>query len=507
MFEADDRIGGHTNTIRVDDPRGDVWVDTGFIVHNDRNYPHFAGPAGRARGRDAAGGDGDVDRLRRRRVRVRQHPARALRPALEPAAAAVLAPDRRPASLQPRGPPARRARRRADGRRVPARLRLLALVHRARDRSRDLGRLVGRPAPAIWDFPLGFLAEFLDNHGQLQLTGRPRWRTIAGGSRAYVERLIAPLRDRIRTGAAVRRIERLGRRGRDRGRRLRDRGLRRGRRRRPLRPGAGDARRPHTSRARRCSERCATSQTRRSCTPTPRLMPRRRRAWASWNFHLADRPGARTAVTYWMNNLQRLDCERDYFVTLNRRERIDPACGDRGDRLRASGDHPRQRRRAAALGRDQRPRPDPLLRRVLALGLSRGRLLERDPRLRRLLESRSLPAASAGSRAARCPPRAGARAGAGRMTASALYEGWVRHRRVDAGRARVPLPDLHGLPRPRRAARGARPAAGLVGAAPGAGVVSALRSPRRSGQAARRVGARRGRRESSATGRAGRSGC
>ena len=55
------------------------------------------------------------------------------------------------------------------------------------------------------------------------------------------------------------------------------------------------------------------------------LMPRRRRAWASWNFHLADEARDRTAVTYWMNNLQRLDCERDYFVTLNLSERIDPA--------------------------------------------------------------------------------------------------------------------------------------------------------------------------------------
>ena len=52
-------------------------------------------------------------------------------------------------------------------------------------------------------------------------------------------------------------------------------------------------------------------------------MPRRRRAWASWNFHLADPAPERTAVTYWMNNLQRLDADRDYFVTLNLTDRID----------------------------------------------------------------------------------------------------------------------------------------------------------------------------------------
>jgi predicted NAD/FAD-binding protein len=54
------------------------------------------------------------------------------------------------------------------------------------------------------------------------------------------------------------------------------------------------------------------------------LMPRRRAAWASWNFHLGERPAAGSTVTYWMNNLQRLGAEREYFVTLNRGESIDP---------------------------------------------------------------------------------------------------------------------------------------------------------------------------------------
>ena len=56
------------------------------------------------------------------------------------------------------------------------------------------------------------------------------------------------------------------------------------------------------------------------------LMPKRHRAWASWNFHLNNPdtdPSSRTAVTYWMNNLQRLDAERDYFVSLNLGGRIE----------------------------------------------------------------------------------------------------------------------------------------------------------------------------------------
>ncbi len=53
-------------------------------------------------------------------------------------------------------------------------------------------------------------------------------------------------------------------------------------------------------------------------------MPKRRAAWSSWNFHLTDEAVDGTAITYWMNNLQRLDADRDYFVTLNRTDRIDP---------------------------------------------------------------------------------------------------------------------------------------------------------------------------------------
>jgi predicted NAD/FAD-binding protein len=55
------------------------------------------------------------------------------------------------------------------------------------------------------------------------------------------------------------------------------------------------------------------------------LMPRRRRAWASWNFHLTGEPSNRATLTYWMNNLQDLDARDDYFVTLNMEERIDEA--------------------------------------------------------------------------------------------------------------------------------------------------------------------------------------
>jgi predicted NAD/FAD-binding protein len=66
------------------------------------------------------------------------------------------------------------------------------------------------------------------------------------------------------------------------------------------------------------------------------LLPRRRAAWSSWNFHLAPEPARGTTVTYWMNNLQRLRGEHQLLVTLNRGGEIDP------DKVlrRFSYDHP-----------------------------------------------------------------------------------------------------------------------------------------------------------------------
>ena len=54
------------------------------------------------------------------------------------------------------------------------------------------------------------------------------------------------------------------------------------------------------------------------------LLPRRRRAWASWNFHLRDEPVGRTTVTYHMNRLQSLRAGQELCVTLNQTEAIDP---------------------------------------------------------------------------------------------------------------------------------------------------------------------------------------
>ncbi|HEX5619441.1 MAG TPA: FAD-dependent oxidoreductase, partial [Solirubrobacteraceae bacterium] len=178
----------------------------------------------------------------------------------------------------------------------------------------------------MWTFPARFLVEFFDNHGMLGLRGRPRWRTVSGGSKRYVEALTAPFAERIRLSTPVHTIERFEDRV-------------------EVTPAGGEPEAfdeiviaAHADQALAMladptpAEReilgAFPYQANEAVLHTDRrLLPRRRRAWASWNYHLppaGSAPGPAT-VTYHMNRLQSLDAGEDYCVTLNRTEAIDPA--------------------------------------------------------------------------------------------------------------------------------------------------------------------------------------
>ena len=322
VFEAERRIGGHTNTIRVSDPRGEIWVDTGFIVHNDRNYPRFTAlleelgidsqPA--EMGMSICTSDGRFEFANTRRGLFAQR-SNLLRPSFWALIRDQLRFNRDVRPLAGR----------TDTPTVGEFLRDAGYSRWFCERAiaPEISAVWSAGSDSIWDFPLGFFAEFLSNHGQLQLTGRPRWRTIPGGSRSYVERLVERLEGRIRAGAPVRRIERLGDCVAVQAEGCEteyfdevviathsDQAL---------------AMIADPSIAEREVLGAIPYQRNEAVLHTDAsLMPRRRRAWASWNFHLDASAASRTAITYWMNNLQRLDAERDYFVTLNAGDRIAP---------------------------------------------------------------------------------------------------------------------------------------------------------------------------------------
>jgi predicted NAD/FAD-binding protein len=174
----------------------------------------------------------------------------------------------------------------------------------------------------MWTFPAGFLAEFFENHRVLQLRDRPSWRSITGGSRRYVEALIEPFRDRVHLRAPVRRIHRCPREvvlALDDSCETFDEVVIAVHSDRALRMLADP------SAAEKAALGAITYQRNEAVLHTDStLMPRRRAAWASWNYHLAQRPTGRTAVTYHMNRLQSLEADRDFFVSLNMSEAIDP---------------------------------------------------------------------------------------------------------------------------------------------------------------------------------------
>jgi uncharacterized protein len=323
VYEASDRIGGHTHTVPVTAADGTHWIDTGFIVFNDRNYPEFEallgelGVASRPSHMSFSVSDG-------RRFEYAGTPRGLFaRPAqlLSPSFLGML----------------------RDWRRFNREARALigmngtapSLGHWLEQQgfSRHfVERLIVPQASAVWSadpaqmwtFPASFMAEFFDNHGMYSLRDRPQWRTVSGGSRSYVEAIVAPWRDRVRTGTPVRRIERLAD-----GVRIEADGCESERFDQVVIATHSDqalALLADPSEAERDVLGAIPYQRNEAVLHTDeRLMPRRRAAWSSWNFHLTPQPAAGTTVTYWMNKLQRLDARQDYFVTLNRTEEIDPA--------------------------------------------------------------------------------------------------------------------------------------------------------------------------------------
>jgi predicted NAD/FAD-binding protein len=176
----------------------------------------------------------------------------------------------------------------------------------------------------MWSFPASFMAEFFDNHGMFSLRDRPRWRTVQDGSRSYVGAITAPWRDRIRLRAPVRSIERF-----DEGVRIAADGCESEEFDQVVIATHSDqalAMLADPSEAEGEILGAIPYQRNEAVLHTDTaLLPRRRSAWASWNFHLTEPASERTTVTYWMNNLQRLRAEREFLLTLNRSEAIDPA--------------------------------------------------------------------------------------------------------------------------------------------------------------------------------------
>ncbi|MGE0845154.1 MAG: NAD(P)/FAD-dependent oxidoreductase [Flavobacteriaceae bacterium] len=324
LFEREPRLGGHANTVDVATADGVVPVDTGFIVYNRPCYPnltalyeHLGVETHGTRMSFSVSLDGGAYEY-------------------EGSTLGMFAQGRNLVSL-------RHWRMVRDifrfFRQAAADIRAagpeISLGDYLREAGYGRGFIDDHILPmgaAIWStpacemlrFPARAFVEFYDNHGLLSALGRPEWRTVVGGSRVYVEALAADMRAVARTAAPVTALRRFP----DRVEIVAggvadsfddvvvathaDEAL-------ALLADADAAERDMLGAFRYAANRAVLHT-------DAAQMPRRRKAWASWNYAGARLDDGRgLSATYWMNALQPLRTRTGIFVTLNPRTPIDPA--------------------------------------------------------------------------------------------------------------------------------------------------------------------------------------
>jgi predicted NAD/FAD-binding protein len=325
LFESQARLGGHTHTVTVARDDATWHIDTGFVVLNDRNYPRFrellsnAGVALQPThmGFSVRAEEEDFEYAGTPRGIVCQG-SNLRRPAYWRMLGDLLRFNRALACI---------ARGESEDRRS-----LAEFVHEGGYSSWFIDRLIvpqvcavwsADPA-SLWSFPVGFLAEFLDNHGMLGFRDRPRWETVVGGSHRYVEALVAPFAARVRCSTAVASIRReeeavsvrLG----DDSREQFDEVV--------VACHADQALallEDPSERERELLGAFPYQPNEATLHTDATLLPRRTAARQAWNFHLFREPRSAPTVTYYMNHLQRLAATEHFCVSLNMAAYIDPA--------------------------------------------------------------------------------------------------------------------------------------------------------------------------------------
>lgn len=310
IYEKADRLGGHSNTVTAETRMGDVPVDTGFICFNDVTYPNlialFAHLGVKSRATDMSFAVSlDEGRFEYAAPALFAQRRNLLSPRFWSMLREILRFYRQaPGDLAGIGDPELTLGDYLKRQGFSEAFRDDHLLPMA-------AAIWSSPARMLMDYPAEAFIRFCGNHGLLKLVDRPVWRTVEGGSRTYVERLSQGISD-IRLGAGVRAVKRT------------DHGV-------LVHDDQGHVDRfdhvvigAHADQALAMldepsdqeKEMLGAVKYSRNLTVlhTDRgLMPRRRRAWASWNYIGT---GDGLCVTYWMNRLQGVPGQ-DLFVTLN----------------------------------------------------------------------------------------------------------------------------------------------------------------------------------------------
>ncbi|MCE9625276.1 MAG: FAD-dependent oxidoreductase [Deltaproteobacteria bacterium] len=325
LFEANDYIGGHTHTHRIESQGRTHAVDTGFIVFNDWTYPNFirlldrlgieSQPSSMSFGIrcDRTGVEYSSASLNSLFAQRRN----LLRPSFYRMTLDILRFNRESKELLTE----------YSLKDIP-----MGEYLQMRNYSRafvehyllPMGAAVWSSTPEqIRDFPAAYFVRFFSNHGMLAVYDQPQWRVIRGGSKTYVEAITRPFLQKIRLRCPIESV-----------RREKDRVL--------VKP-RGSAEESfdqvifatHSDQTLRLlSDATAPERDILGAIPyqenqtalhlDTRMLPKRRGAWASWNYLLPPDPQDRVTVTYYMNRLQGIDSPESFCVTLNRGDQIAP---------------------------------------------------------------------------------------------------------------------------------------------------------------------------------------
>ncbi len=323
LFEAGDYLGGHTHTHEISLRDRTYAVDTGFIVHNAAHYPLLTrmldelgvqtqpttmsfSVHSEASGLEYNAGSLDGLFCHRRNL-------------VSPRFLGMLRDLMRFYRLAPRL---------LDSDTPGPSLGDYLAEHRFGDAFRDehlvpmASALWSSPSRQILSFPARYLVQFMANHHMLQLTGRPPWRVIHGGSKTYVDAMQARWQVDVRLQSAVQSVRRDAegvevtlREGRERFDQIvlgchSDQAL-------SLLADADDREQDILG--------AIPYQANDTVLHTDAsLLPRNRKAWAAWNAHIPRDPSQACTVSYCMNLLQGIDAPQPLVVTLNRTDAIDP---------------------------------------------------------------------------------------------------------------------------------------------------------------------------------------
>lgn len=326
VFESDDRIGGHTATKRINYMGESHAIDTGFIVYNDWTYPNFIrlmnqlGVASRPAEMSYSVTD-EIAKLEYSGTNLNSlfaQRSNILSPRFWSMLRDIMRFNRESVTHLKEGkiPPYQSLREYLTENRYGKMFTYQYLV--------PMGAAIWSSGDQVMlDFPVEFFIRFFNNHGLLSVNNRPQWRTLIGGSQAYLEPLSKGFADKIHLNSRISKIVREAD------------GVK-------ITFEKGEVQHfdqvvigTHSDQALKLlADASGDEQAVLGAIPYQpnevvlhtdvSVLPKRRLAWSSWNSRLLQQQHDRPVLTYNMNILQGLQSEHTFCVTLNHTQAIDP---------------------------------------------------------------------------------------------------------------------------------------------------------------------------------------